>query len=111
MLQKKYRTIDEYKNAGAEMRIFNEISAKLVMDMSRVLSASDSDILLRALRRIDRVRSRAEDNMFRDYPELSNEYLSIFYGSLGGEPQNAIDEEVNDIARRIAGGLIEGKND
>lgn len=107
MLSKKERTIDEYKQAGAEMRLFKELSAKFMVDLSKVLSAPDTDKLYRALRRIDEVCSRAEDNMFHDYPKLGNEYLSVFYGSTSNEPRNAVDEEVITTAKKMAGGLFE----
>lgn len=55
MLQKNLRTIDEYKRAGAEMRLFKTLGSKLAVDISGVLSAQDSDKLLRALNRIDEV--------------------------------------------------------
>lgn len=107
MLRKKDRTIDEYKQAGAGMRLFKELGAKLAVDMSGVLSAPDYDKLFRALRRIDEVCSRAEDNMFHDYPKLGNEYLTVFYGSTGDKPRNAIDEEIISRAKQVAGGLFE----
>lgn len=107
MLRKKDRTIDEYKQAGAGMRLFKELGAKLAVDMSGVLSAPDYDKLFRALRRIDEVCSRAEDNMFHDYPKLGNEYLTVFYGSTGGKPRNAVDEEIISRAKQVAGGLFE----
>lgn len=44
MLQKNLRTIDEYKRAGAEMRLFKTLGSKLAVDISGVLSAQDSDM-------------------------------------------------------------------
>ena len=41
MLQKNLRTIDEYKRAGAEMRLFKTLGSKLAVDISGVLSAQD----------------------------------------------------------------------
>ncbi len=101
------RTIDDYKQAGAEMRLMKTLGGKLVMDISKVLSVKDQDILLRALSRIDKVCSRAEDNMFRDYPRLGSDYIEVFYGDFGDEPINAIDEEITERAKQIAGGLFE----
>ena len=81
MIHKKERTIDLYKEAGAEMRLFRILGDILAIHISRVLSASASEKFMRALQRIDEVRSRAEDNMFHDHPDLSNEYLDVFYGN------------------------------
>ena len=107
MLQKNLRTIEEYKRAGAEMRLFKTLGSKLAVDISGVLSAQDSDKLLRALNRIDEVCSHAEDNMFRDYPELGNEYTDVFYGSVGSSPRNSLDEEIIEKAKQVSGGLFE----
>ena len=99
MINKKERTIDVYKQAGAEMRLFSELGGRLAIHISQVLSAPDTDKFMRALRRIDEVCSRADDNMFHDHPEISNEYMGVFYGAVSGKPRNAVDAEV--IARAI----------
>ena len=48
--------------------------------------------------------------MFRDHPEVSNEYLDVFYGDMGFEPRNEVDRDVIEIARNIANELFERKN-
>ena len=53
------------------------------------------------------VCSHAEDNMFRDYPELGNEYTDVFYGSVGSSPRNSLDEEIIEKAKQVSGGLFE----
>lgn len=107
MLAKKYRTIDEYKKAGAEMRLFKNLGVKLEVDISKVVSASDYEILSRAFNRVDEVCSRAEDNMFHDFPELGNEYVVVFYGNVSDEPRNPLDEEIINLAKQVSDGLFE----
>lgn len=107
MLAKKNRTIDEYKKAGAKMRLFKELGTMLSVDISKVVSASDYEILRRALLRIDEVCSRAENNMFRDYPELGNEYIDVFYGNVGEKPRNPLDEEIINLAKQVSNELFE----
>lgn len=107
MLTRKERTIDVYKNAGAEMRLFKSLGSKLVVDISKVLSASDQDMLMRALRRVDEVCSRAEDNMFRDYPKLPREYIDVFYGDVRIEPRNKVDEELIGLAKKVCNEFFE----
>lgn len=107
MKRNKKRSIDEYKKAGAEMRLFKQLGTKLAVDISAVLPAKETDKLLRALKRIDEVCSHAEDCMFADYPEVSNEYLDVFYGSVNDKPRNSIDEEVITLAREVADGLFQ----
>lgn len=107
MLAKKNRTIDEYKKAGAEMRLFKNLGTKLAVDISKVVSASDYEMLSRALHRIDEVCSRAEDNMFSDFPELGNEYIGVFYGNVGDQPRNHLDGEIINLAKQVSDELFE----
>lgn len=109
MVNRKERTIEVYKNVGAQMRLFKTMGSKLAVDISHVLSANDTDMFLRALHKIDEVCSRAEDNMFRDHPKISDEYLSVFYGDVGTAPRGDVDKTVLGMAREVADGLFEGK--
>lgn len=106
MLSKKDRTLDEYKRAGAEMRLLKELGSRLTVDISKVLSAQDTDILTRALSKIDEVCSRAEDNMFCDHPDLPNTYINVFYGNVSGEPINDVDSEITHLAKEVADELF-----
>ena len=110
MLNRSKRTIEKYKLAGAETRLFKALCARLAVDVGGVLSNSDMDKLIRAIDRIHEVCSRAEDSMFRDHPEVSNEYLDVFYGDMGFEPRNEVDREVIEIARNIANEFFKRKN-
>ena len=91
------------------MRLYKTLGTRLAVDISGVLSAADQDKLLRALGKIDEVCSRAEDNMFHDHPELTNDYLDVFYGSTDDAPRNDVDEKVLDMAKEAADGLFKGK--
>lgn len=108
MLKKDERTIDTYMKAGAKMRLFKTLGTKLYVDISRVISASDRQKLARALDIVNEVCSTAEDNMFRDHPGLSTEYIDVFYGSTGIEPRNGVDRKVLEMAREAADGIFEG---
>lgn len=107
MINKKERTIDVYKNAGARMRLFKTLGARLAVDISCVLSANDTEKLLRALHKIDEVCSRAEDNMFRDHPQLGDEYLDVFYGAVGIGTRNSVDAEIVARAKEAANELFQ----
>lgn len=109
MMRKKGRTIEAYKKLGAMMRLYKTIGDKMLYCAETVLSASDQDIILRAMRKIDLMCTRAEDNMFRDYPNLPNEYLGVFFGSTASEATNDVDREIIGIAREEAGKLF-GEN-
>ena len=102
MLLKKRRTLELYKSAGAKMRLYKSLGAKLVTEISCVLSATDTEKLMRAMDKIDEVCSRAEDNMFNDHPEISDEYVDVFYGAVSDEPRNDLDAEMVQRARKAA---------
>ncbi len=107
MLKKNRRTVDTYMKAGAEMRLFKNLGTRLAVDISQVLSATDTEKLLRALDKVDEICSKAEDNMFRDHPELPDEYIDVFYGNTGDEPRNDVDEEIIRMAKKVADELFE----
>jgi pterin-4a-carbinolamine dehydratase len=111
MIYKKERTLDLYKEAGAEMRLFMALADILVLHISQVLLAPDTDKFLRAIQKIDEVRSRAEDNMFHDHPEISNEYLDVFYGNFIEKPRNAVDEEIRALAKEKTDELFKRETD
>ncbi len=67
-------------------------------DVSKVLPTKDVDRLLNMMRKIDEICAKADDNMFRDHPDLSNDYLDVFYGGLGSEPRNSVDRKVIGLA-------------
>jgi hypothetical protein len=106
MLNKKERTLDVYKQAGAEMRLFKHLAAKLSVDISKVLSAGDTDMLLRALGKVDIICSRAEDNMFRDFPGLTSDHIDVFYGNVQDGPRNDVDAEMMARAKEAADELF-----
>lgn len=106
MYTKKDRTLDEYKRAGGEMRLFKQLGVTLAVDISKALSAGDTDKLLRALGKVDEICSRAEDNMFRDHPGIGDEHVDVFYGDVFYEPRNELDAEMIERARAAADGLF-----
>lgn len=102
MIRAKDRTIDVYKRVGAEMRLLKSILSKVTVDVSKVLTATETDKLIKELDRICLICSRTEENMFKDYPNLSNEYTDVFYGALNFEPRNEVDAEIIETAKRVA---------
>ena len=106
MIQKNRRTVDTYMKVGAKMRLFKMLGTRTAVEISQVLSATDTQKLMRALDKVDEICSKAEDNMFRDHPDLSDEYLDVFYGSTEMEPRNDVDRKVIAMAREAADGLF-----
>ena len=97
----KKRTMDDYKMAGAYMRLLKTILPETIVACSAVLYAKDTDRFLSAERAISQICSRAEDNMFTDFPELGNEHIDIFYGAVGNKPRNDTDREQVELAIKL----------
>ena len=106
MLRRKERTLDAYMKAGAAMRLYRTLGTRLILDISKILSAPDRDMLLRLMLKIDRICSRAEDNMFYDHPRLPDSYMDVFYGSTDVEPRSDVDKKIIEMAREITGTLV-----
>ena len=106
MLSKKQRTMEVYEQAGAEMRLYKSLGARLATHISQVLSSTDTDKLLRIMGKINEICSKAEDNMFNDHPQLSNEYIDVFYGDTKNEPRNEVDKRIVQLAREAADDLF-----
>lgn len=106
MIRAKDRTIDVYKRVGAEMRLLKSILSKVTVDVSNVMTATETDKLIKELDRICLICSKAEENMFKDYPDLSNEYTDVFYGALNYEPRNEVDAGIIETAKRVADELF-----
>ena len=49
MIRAKDRTIDVYKRVGAEMRLLKSILSKVTVDVSKVLTATETDKLIKEL--------------------------------------------------------------
>lgn len=75
------------------MRLLKAVLAETYMECSKVVKASDCDILETATHKIDNVCSRAEDNMFNDFPKVGNEYIDVFYGTPGSTCRSEVDTE------------------
>ncbi len=106
MLRRKERTVDIYLKAGAAMRLYRTMGSRLILDISKILSAPDQDMLLRLMLKIDRICSKAEDNMFYDHPRLPDSYMDVFYGSTDVEPGSDVDIKIIEIARKVASTLV-----
>ena len=109
MLSKMERTTEVYMRVGAKMRLYKTLGAALTAEIGKILSKKDLESLFQAMKRIDEVCSRADDNMFRDHPEITDEYRDVFYGSTNREPVGSLDRRMISMAREAADALFKGK--
>lgn len=101
-MRKTERTMERYMKSGAMMRLYKTLGAHLLAEISAVVSAADQEKMMRAMKRIDEVCSNAEDNMFRDFPQLPDQYIDVFYGSTKNKPLRDLDAEIIALARETA---------
>ena len=110
MKKKTNRTMEMYVEAGAYARLLSDIGTKVVVSMSQILPANESDKLVRLLNRFSEVKCKADDQLFRDFPGIGNEGTDVFYGTLSMEPRNELDEEVIRTAKQKAMALFGGED-
>ena len=106
MYNKNERTMGVYVEAGAYARLLSDIGTKAAVAMSKILPAKETDRLVNLLHRLDEVKCKADDQLFRDFPDLGHEGTDVFYGTLSEEPQNQLDAEVISTAKQKAMALF-----
>lgn len=109
MRSKQARTMERYMKAGAEMRLLKSLSARLITDTGSILLKTQQDKLMRAMDKVRQLCSLAEENMFKDYPDLSKDYIDVFYGDVANEPRNEVDKKIIEMAREVSDGLFTRK--
>lgn len=107
MYNKNKRTLEQYLEAGAYARLLSDVGTKAAVAMSRILPAKESDKLVRLLNKIDEVISRADDQLFKDFPQLGHEGTAVFYGTLSQEPDCELDKQMICMAKKKAMDLFD----
>ena len=106
-MKKNKKTLEQYKDIGAKFRVFKTMACQLSVGASQFLQASQWAKLQKAVDTIGAFASPIEDRMFRDYPELSDEYIDVFYGATDNETRNEVDADVVDRAKKFCESLFE----
>lgn len=92
---KTTRTLQDYKKAGAWLRICQEVVARTWYASSGVLKTCDSDRFEEMHRRLKTLAAKTESNMNKDYPGKWFEAPDIFFGAPADAPRT--DEEVEQL--------------
>lgn len=95
--------------AGAEMRLLKSLSARLITDTGSILLKTQQDKLMIAMDKVSQLCSVAEENMFKDYPDLGKDYIDVFYGDVSDEPRNEVDKKIIEMAKEVSDGLFTRK--
>ena len=77
-------TVEEWVAAGRKIKKISVLLKELLVLVNGKIPAPLTDRILKLYNpsgHFSRLKSRLEDEMFRQHPGLSNEYLSVFYGN------------------------------
>lgn len=106
-MKKNKIILEQYKDMGAKFRVFKTMACQLSVEASQFLQASQWEKLQKAVDTIGAFASPIEDKMFRDYPELTDAYVAVFYGATNNETRNEVDADVVDRAKKFCNSLFE----
>lgn len=91
------------------MRLLKSLSARLITDTGSILLKTQQDKLMIAMDKVSQLCSVAEENMFKDYPDLGKDYIDVFYGDVSDEPRNEVDKKIIEMAKEVSDGLFTRK--
>lgn len=99
MVNKNERTVEKYLLAGAWMRLAKFVEAMAFDHISGLIpSAMQAANIRKVEKGNSQLSSDAENQMFTDFPLLSNDYLNVFYGSIDTHRYNSqVDKEIHEI--------------
>lgn len=100
------RTIETYMRLGAQIRLLKTLTVRTDVALSDVLTRAERKPLEDFMGILRELSSDLDGRMFGEYPELSNDYVDVFYGDLEHEPRNDVDAKVMTMARGILDALF-----
>jgi hypothetical protein len=100
--------LEEYMKVGAMFRLYKSLGTRLFCRIysEKLLSAKDTNRLSTAMKTIGDICSITEDRMFNDYQDLSDEYLTVFYGDSTINNRTEVDKNIIEMGREIANSLF-----
>lgn len=93
------KTLEQYKELGAMFRTYKTMATKLSVTASNFLTKAKWHKLQKAVDTVGSFASELEDKMFQEHPEITDEYVDVFYGATTNEPRNELDAEMVDRAK------------
>lgn len=106
MLKNNEKAINVYKRLGAKLRLLKRIESDLEIEVRQVLPKNKCSSLSTIRKKIDKVCSDFDDQMFHDFPEIDNSYTHVFYGDIVNAPRCEVDKEVIEEAKRLCNGYF-----
>ena len=100
-LKRKKRTVDEYMKAAAFLRLCDTILTYADITAYGALSDFTRQKIHNVIKELRSVRLAAEEDMFRDHPDLPKEYHGVFFIYPGARPKNSAGDTVADLMTRL----------
>lgn len=94
MVSKKERTMENYVKAGAAIRLLKEVYVNAVVEVSKILPVKNLRKFESFDTTLNTVSSLAEEQLYRDYPDLGKEGLHVFYGCMNTGRVDELDKKV-----------------
>lgn len=94
--RRKTLAVDEWMEAGRKIKKIGILLQELVTLVNGKIPMPLLDRILKLCNHsghFSGLKSRLEDEMFRQHPELSNEYLWVFYGQRDPHPETECKQE------------------
>ena len=111
MQTKANRTIEAYKIAGADFRLYKDLGDRLLEDAGKLLTKKEQESLVKAMKQIRQICCACEDRMLSDHPDLPEDYATVFFGSLKQDARNEVDSRVIELAKKQAETLFVNSSD
>lgn len=105
-LKMQKRTIESYMRPGAKIRLLKTLAISTDVALSKVLTKAERKPLEKFMEILTELSSDLDGRMFGEHPELSNDYVDVFYGDLSHEPKNEVDEKVIAMAKEVGDELF-----
>lgn len=101
MYGKKKRTMEKYIKAGAAIRLLKEVYTHAFCEVSAILPLKDLRKFDSFDTTLNTVSSLAEEQLYRDYPDLGSEGIDVFYGCMNTGRIDELDKKVVTEAKSI----------
>ena len=96
----KTKPLEDYKEAGAWIRLCKDVLDQTQKAASKVLDGRDVALISKMHERIMLLSSRAEDKMLHDHPHFNEGATDVFFGNMQDSPRTDTDKEQIEHAQR-----------
>lgn len=97
-----HREIKDYEKMGACLRLLKgNLSALLRLSSGKVPKSMYNSRIWAIDKELAKISGDLEERMLHDHPEVSNEYLNVFYGPAPKKGNSELEDRLNEYATEI----------